>query len=157
MEGDPLFEAKHGLLVEKSIVDPSKEISVRVINTSMWSNKIYAKKRFANLSSLVMENPVEIYTVHKNEEGIEKLISNSIDSNKSILKLEENQKLKSLLIKYQNIISFDSNDLGRCSAIEHQIYSGVNAPIRMAPRRIPYHQQEEVQTDQAEKEQSGII
>ena len=55
VEGDPLFEAKHGLLVEKSIVDPSKEIPLRVINTSMWSNKIYAGKRFANLSSLVME------------------------------------------------------------------------------------------------------
>ena len=62
-----MFEAKHGLLVGKSIVDPSKEIPVRVINTLMLSNKIYAGKRFENLSSLEMENPVEIYTVHNNE------------------------------------------------------------------------------------------
>ena len=100
MEGDPLLEAKHGLLVGKSIVERSKKIPVKVINTSMWSNKIYAGIRFANLSSLVMENLVEIYTVHKNEENIEKLISNSIDSNESIIKLDENQNLKSLLIKY---------------------------------------------------------
>ena len=116
----------------------------------MWSNKIYAGKRFANLSFLVMENPVEIYTVHKNEDGIEKLISNSIDSNKSILKLDENKKLKLLLIKYKNIISFDSNDFGRCSALKHQIDTRDIAPIRMSHRRIPYHQQEEVQNDIAE-------
>ena len=39
VEGDHSFESKHGLLVGKSIVDPSKEIPVRVINTSMWSSK----------------------------------------------------------------------------------------------------------------------
>ena len=104
-----------------------------------------------------MENQVEINTGYKNEDSIEKQISNSIDSNESILKLDENQKLKLFLVKYKTIISFDSNDLQRCSALEHQIDTGNNAPIRMAPRRIPYHQQEEVQNDLAEKEQSGII
>ena len=99
MEGDPSFEAKHGRLIGKSIVDPSKEIPIRVINNSMWSSKIYAGKHCANLSSLVMEHQVEINTVLKNENSIEKVISNSIDSNESILKLDEDQKLKLLLIK----------------------------------------------------------
>ena len=70
----------------------------------MWSSKIYSEKRCANLSSLVMENQVEINTVYKNEESIEKLIRNLIDNNESILKLDENQKLNLLLIKYTNII-----------------------------------------------------
>ena len=47
--------------------------------------------------------------------------------------------------------------MGRCSAIEHQIDTGNNAPICMARRRIPYHQHEEVQNDLAETKQSGII
>ena len=47
--------------------------------------------------------------------------------------------------------------MGRCSALEHQIDTGDNAPIRMGPRRIPYHQQEEVQNDLTKTEQSGII
>ena len=55
------------------------------------------------------------------------------------LYLTKNQKLKSLLVKYTNIISFDSNDLGICLALKHQIDTGGNAPIRMGPRRIPYH------------------
>ena len=41
--------------------------------------------------------------------------------------------------------------------LEHQIDTGNTAPIRMAPRSIPYHQHEEVQHDIAETEHSGII
>ena len=66
-------------------------------------------------------------------------------------------KIKLLLVKYKNIISCDSINLGRCSTLEHQIDTGNTAPIRMVPRRIPYHQQEEVQHDITEKEHSGII
>ena len=147
IEGDYSFELKHGLLVGKSIVDTSKELPVRVINTSMWSSKIHAGKRIANLASLVTENQLEVYTVSKHEQSIDNLINSLIDSNETILKLDETQKLKLLLVKYKNIISCDSNDLKRCSTVEHQIDTGNIAPIRMEPRRIPYHQQEEVQHD----------
>ena len=61
------------------------------------------------------------------------------------------------MVKYINIISCDSNDLGRCSTLKHQIDTGNTVPIRMVPRRIPYDQQEEVQHDITEKEHSGII
>ena len=61
-----------------------------------------------------MENQVEINTVYKNKDSIENLISNLINSNELILKLDENQKLKLLLVKYKNIIIFYSNDFGRC-------------------------------------------
>ena len=39
IEGDHSFESKHGLLVKKFIVDPSKEIPVRVINTKCGQAK----------------------------------------------------------------------------------------------------------------------
>ena len=45
VEGDYYFELKHGFLVGKSIVDPSKIIPVSILNTSMWSSKIPARKR----------------------------------------------------------------------------------------------------------------
>ena len=44
-----------------------------------------------------MENQIEIDTVYKYEDSIEKRISNSIDNNESILKLDENEKLKSIV------------------------------------------------------------
>ena len=61
------------------------------------------------------------------------------------------------MVKYKNIVFCDSNGLGRCSTLEHQIDTGYTAPIRIAPRGILCHQQEEVQHDIAEKEHSGII
>ena len=94
VEGDYSFESKYGLLVRKSIVDPSKEIPVRVINISMWSSKIHAGKHIANFAFLVSENQLEVYTVSKHEQSIDNLINSLIDSNKSILKLDETQKLK---------------------------------------------------------------
>ena len=117
----------------------------------MWASKIHAGERLANLTSLVTENQIEIYTGSKHEQSIDNEISDSIKSNETILKPDETQKLESLLVKYKNIISCDSNDLERCSALEHQIDTGNTAPIRMVPRSIPYHQQEEVQHDITEK------
>ena len=60
----------------------------------MWSSKIHAGKRIANLAFLVTENQLEVYTVIKHELSIDNLINSLIDSNESILKLDETNKNK---------------------------------------------------------------
>ena len=123
----------------------------------MWSSKIHAGKRIANLAFFVTENQLEVYTVSKHEQSNDNLINSFIDSNRSMFKLDETQNLKLLLVKYKNIIFCNSNDFERCSTFQHQIDTGNTAPIRMAPRRIPYYQQEEVQHYIAKNEHTGII
>ena len=56
--------------------------------------QIHAGKRIENLASLVTENQLEVYTVSKHKQSIDNLINSSIDSNESILKLDETQKIK---------------------------------------------------------------
>ena len=60
-------------------------------------------------------------------------------------------------MKYEVIIYRGPTDFGNCKLLEHRIDTGDTIPIKMAPRRIPYFQQDEVQNDLNEKEAAGII
>ena len=62
-----------------------------------------------------------------------------------------------MLLKYESIITRGPTIIGNCTLLTHRIYTGDTIPIRMAPRRIPYFQQDEVQQDISAKEAAGIV
>ena len=74
-----------------------------------------------------------------------------------MLTTNKNEKLAKLLIKYESIISFRPTDINNWKLLTHHIDTKDTSPIRMAPRRIPYFQQEEVQQDISAKEAAGIV
>ena len=74
----------------------------------------------------------------------------------SMLTANEKDKLAKLLLKYESIISRGPTDIGNCTLLTHRIGTGNTMPIRMAPRRIPYFQQDEVQQNISAKEAAGI-
>ena len=74
----------------------------------------------------------------------------------SMLRLNEKDKLAKLLLKYESIISCRSTDIGNFKLLIHHIDTGDTSPIRMAPRQIPYFQQE-VQQDISATKVAGIV
>ena len=96
-------------------------------------------------------------TEEQQEQSISEIIDSSLKEEASTLTVNEKQKLAKLLLKYEAIISRGSTDLGSCKLLTHRIDTGDTIPIRMAPRRIPYFQQEEVQQDISAKEAAGIV
>jgi len=56
----------------------------------------------------------------------------------------QKKQVASLLNKYQGVFSTSDNDIGRTGIIKHQIPTGDATPIRQPMRRVPYHQQKEV-------------
>ena len=96
-------------------------------------------------------------TEEQQEQCISVLIDSSLKNEASTLTVNEKQKLAKLLLKYEAIISRGPTDIGNCKLLTHRIETGDTSPIRMAPRRIPYFQQEEVQQDISAKEAAGIV
>ena len=70
---------------------------------------------------------------------------------------EQNQKLKSLLSKYQNSFSASSTDKGLTNLVEHQIHTGHAPPIKQPPRRIPLAKMEEVKKEINDMLHKGVI
>lgn len=58
------------------------------------------------------------------------------------LDADDKQKVKKLLIDYQDVFSKSSDDLGRTDRVLHKINTGNAVPIRQAPRRLPLGKKE---------------
>ena len=73
--------------------------------------------------------------------------------------LTTDQKLvyKQLLIKYQDVFSKDSDDLGYTNAMEFSIDTGNNKPVTTAPYRIPLSKRKDAEIEIERLAKAGII
>ena len=69
----------------------------------------------------------------------------------------EKARLEELLEEFEHVVAKDSSDLGRTSKVYHRIPTGDAAPIKQAPRRVPFHQREELERNLREMLHNGII
>ena len=59
---------------------------------------------------------------------------------------ETKEKMKELLLKYQDVFSRDAYDMGYCDLVPHEIrLKPGTVPIRQAPYRVGYHQNKEIE------------
>eukprot|EP00117_Sycon_ciliatum_P009189 scpid21588/ scgid11586/ Retrovirus-related Pol polyprotein from transposon 412; Protease; Reverse transcriptase; Endonuclease len=56
----------------------------------------------------------------------------------------ERSSITDLLVDFQDCVSTGPFDMGKTDVITHSVHTGDCPPIRMAPRRLPIHQSEEV-------------
>ena len=70
---------------------------------------------------------------------------------------QETKKLLGLLDKFQDVYSRGPDDLGRTSKVYHQIPTGSAKPIKQGPRRLPYHQREEVEKNLDAMIKNGVV
>ena len=160
IEPEKSAEDKLGVLVACGLVTPSKPLPIRVANLSTTPVLLKAGTRIGKLLPIEEEEETICLSIAENkseEHSIKETIVTCLSDTSSVLTANEKEKLLQLLLKYEMIISRGPTDLGSCKLLDHHINTGDTAPIRMAPRRIPYFQQEEVQNDLKEKEAAGII
>lgn len=67
------------------------------------------------------------------------------------------QAVRELLCDHFSVFSRDDSDLGRTHLTRHQIDTGQARPIKMAPRRVPLHLQQEVAEHVKQMQENGII
>ena len=62
-----------------------------------------------------------------------------------------------MLIKYAALFSLTDEDVGRTANVRHKIETGTHAPVKQAPRRLPFHMHEEVEEHVSDMLSRGII
>lgn len=67
------------------------------------------------------------------------------------------QAVQELLSNYLTVFSKSDTDLGRTHRTLHQIDTGDAKPIKLAPRRVPLHLQQEVADHVKQMQEGGII
>ena len=83
-------------------------------------------------------------TVEHATEGCSVDDSPNLDLGGLDLSDEDLQRVKTLLIKHKDVFSRDSDDIGYCNAVPHQILTMDDRPVRVPHRRVHPNQWEEV-------------
>ena len=73
------------------------------------------------------------------------------------LTLDQKVKLKSLLKKNVNLFSKSKMDIGKASGIKHTIHTGDAPPMNQPLRRLPFHKQEEADSQVEDMLKAGVI
>ena len=140
---EPNFQlAKHGIVVSNAIVDAqSKHVLISAINCRNTDMSLKKNKVIANIQHVKeISEPIQLNQV-KNGKLPEHLqclldrVSPKIDT-------VEKDKIKDLLIKYQDIFLGPDGKLGRTDIVQHVIDTRDAKPIKIPPRRVPIKQKE---------------
>lgn len=74
-----------------------------------------------------------------------------------LLNRDEKYLLAELLIKYENVFSKSSEDLGQTDRVRHRINTGSAAPIRQPPRRQPFGKRDIEKQEIEKMVEKGVI
>ena len=65
--------------------------------------------------------------------------------------------LHEVLWEHQEVFAKTSKCLGKTAVVEHEIDTGEHRPVKQAPRRVPFHKEQVVETALKEMEDDGVI
>ena len=149
---------QRGLMVANSLSTVKNgRISVQVANFSQQDIYLPARARIGQLGEaepIAVEESFTMPQVSKNEVRIEEHYNTDEVSNRlsspdvtmSKLDLGDNfseeqiPRLKSLISRYDKVLSKGDHDLGYCDIIKHKISTVDGIPVKLPHRRIPPHQ-----------------
>jgi predicted aspartyl protease len=156
-----------GLLVAKAVVDPSQgQVPIRVINLSDEPQTLY-KRTFAATCETVNHikavpdpdeatakvNKVNTTTDDELPEYLQALWERSTVN----LTKAQGEEVKRMLYKHREAFAKDKNDFGQTHIVQHRINTGMAAPIRQQPRRVPLAKKEEADTEIKRMLSTGVI
>ena len=150
------FITKHGVLVGKTLVDPTNRIvPVRVMNLSKEPKTLYKDtvvgtyQPVDSISKLPSDTLQNTAFVAGDDVFPEHLVG-LFERSTTFLDETQKLKLKSFLCEFKDVFAVGDHDLGRTGLVKHKINTGDHAPIKQPPRRLPLHQrmEEEKQVEQ---------
>ena len=101
----------------------------------------------------------ETRTNHAKDLPAERLEANQklYDESIELLSVDERAQVWNLLTEFHDCFSISPDDLGRTSLVKHRIETGMAAPIKLAPRRVPFAKREFVKAEIEKMLKRGVI
>lgn len=145
---EPSDYIKHrGLLVAKSVVRPEKQtVCLSVLNLCKKGIKLTQDTIVASVhvvsSIIAPTNSTEHVGEKTSGNEFPDHLKGLLDGCPTDLTSENKQKLKDLIVEFQDIFSSPEGPLGRTQLVEHEINTGNQKPVKIPPRRLPWSQKE---------------
>ena len=148
-------------VVAKTLVRSQEIVPIRIANLSGVAQTIYPGTIVGELSPIeeVMspKGSHEDCKVTEESDDMPRHIKELFDRCSRNLNPVNRDKARTMLLKYAHVFSTSDEDVGRAGTVKHKIDTGTNVPIKQAPRRLPVHMQQEVDTHVAEMLRRGVI
>ena len=163
---DFIFNPDYSKLLKRSLMAASALYSGKRIQSGYIPVKIVCAQEgkytlFKNtcIGTLECKNSFDIVCNIENDESksYDEIVKEILSSHHSNLEREELDMLKIILIKYKELFSRCSTDIGTIKGIKHVINTGNNLPIAQPSRRIPMHLEDKVENLIEEMLQKDII
>ena len=156
----PLFKHR-SVFVARVVCNVNRGVvPVRVINVTEDPLILKQGMRIGTLDT----NITVMDSIDDSKEDVSKICSWSGDSLVREFGLDEKglspaelQSVLDLLNKHAAVFSTSDTDLGRTHLTMHQIDTGAAKPVKMGPRRVPLHLQQEVSDHIKQMQANGII
>ena len=88
---------------------------------------------------------------------IPEVLSEMIDRIEFEVDDELKEKLQRLIVKHRKVFALKGDPLGRTDIVKHVIKTENVPPIKQAPRRVPIHQEEVVESNMRDMIEDGVI
>lgn len=149
------YSEKHQLAVARALVSlKESKVPVRVMNASDAEVHLYPGTSIALCQSIdeVLGNSEDSEVCNlvqgggvntsQFSESVPDHLSDMFIRACQHLDIEQQNKVKSLIVECKEVFANENGDLGRTKLVTHKINVGNAQPIRQAPRRLPLHQRE---------------
>ena len=155
--------------ISDAVVPNTCVIPVRIINWSAVPITIPARTHIANVNIAMPTQTSAVNQVMQTNQSIsaatlsktlslkDECIVKAVQQTDASLTIAQKAQFAKLLTSYSDVISSGLHDVGCTPVIKMHINTGQAAPIKQAPRRIPYCYMPEVNKELAVLEQTGII
>ncbi|KRY17737.1 Retrovirus-related Pol polyprotein from transposon 17.6 [Trichinella patagoniensis] len=135
-------EGRLPVAVARAVVHPREGcVPVKLLNTSGDRVTIHRGKVVATIEVV---DPLPLERSPKTHVALPPAIEKLLDEVAQRTTSEELDKLRALLTDFADVFSTYDGDLGRTTRTEHHINTGDAQPIRLCPRRIPWHFREQM-------------
>ena len=157
-EPAPSLVIKEGILVARTLIDSkNRNVIMRILNPR--PQEVTLRKN----TTLAVAEPVHNIEQNQNtgatwsvavvtlgqgrQENLLEHLQDLFDRSSHDLDGEQKQKLKDLLLEFQDVFADGNGRIGRTNLINHRIDTGDAKPIKQRPRPVPIHLRQEL--DQA--------
>lgn len=163
MEGQKSFMERTGLMVAKTLVNPSLgNVHVRLANLSNQSVKVYKDTVVTYLEPVQLiknETRNEVVGYFGISDGKQNTIPEHLNElfKNSSTNLNEKEKLQHFLIKHQEIFSKGEDDIGHSTLVKHKIDTGFAKLVKKYPYRIPLAKRKVAEAEIKKMKENDII
>lgn len=157
-----ITDARQGFSLARAVVEPDqyRVVPLRVVNVSNNPIELAAGENIADFCPLVescskTSRPEKPDVCGAMQSDLSKTFLDKVNAAiDSSLTSGDREHVQSLLYKYSDV--FDEK-LGHTTSVTHKINTGHAAPIKQAPRRLPYVHREEAKRQIDEMLDQGVI